>query len=74
MDESVIYKLDKAYIVYADISFNPYTKHWPDGKITTTGWLQELTIEIEENYLQDKYAEYDEVDSTVYADDEDIPF
>lgn len=73
MDETAVHKLDKAFIEYADISFNPYTKHWPDGRITTTGWLQELTVKIEENYLQEKYADYEEAPTDDYIDD-DIPF
>ena len=74
MPESLVHKIDKYYILYADISFNSYRREWGDGRITTTGWLQELTIEVEENYLQEKYADYDEVSSDSLVEDEDVPF
>lgn len=74
MDESVIYRLDRAYITYADIEFNSYKKERPGGRTTNTGWLQELTIEIEENYLQEKYADYEEVSMDPLYEDEEEQF
>ena len=73
MDEDSIHQLDRAYITNATIAFNPYTRNWTDGRVTTTGWLQSLYVEIEENYLQEKFDDFEDA-SSPFNEDEDIPF
>lgn len=57
LDEADLNILDWADIQHVDLIISPYVRDWPDGRTTVTAYLQKIFVTIQEDELEEKYAD-----------------